>query len=68
VISLGTEDAVGTVGRWVIEPNAINSVPSQAKLEIDVRDIEEDRRDEVVDFVLTDAQQIASRRKVCTNR
>jgi ureidoglycolate amidohydrolase len=65
VLSLRTEDAVATVGRWLFEPNTVNSVPRKAQLEIDVRDTKKDRRDHMVDFVLRDAQRIASHRKVC---
>lgn len=44
----GAVDAVGTTGFWDISPNAVNSVPRGAKLEMDVRDIDGARRDATV--------------------
>ncbi len=41
-------DAVGTTGLFEISPNAVNSVPRGARLEIDVRDIDGARRDATV--------------------
>lgn len=46
------EDAVGTTGYWDISPNAVNSVPRVARLEIDVRDIDGARRDATVASIL----------------
>ena len=34
-LDTGAIDAVGTAGFWQIGPNALNSVPREAKLEID---------------------------------
>ena len=33
----GAIDTVGTTGRWEVVPNAVNSVPREATLEIDIR-------------------------------
>lgn len=55
---------MGTVGRWEISPNAVNSVPRAAALEIDVRDIDASRRDKLVADILEQAKEIAERRKV----
>ena len=44
----GAVDTVGTTGLVELQPNAVNSVPREAKLEIDVRDIDGQRRDVVV--------------------
>ena len=57
-------DTVGTVGRWEVSPNAVNSVPREAALEIDIRDIDADRRDRLVADVLEAAKKVAERRKV----
>ncbi len=43
---------VGTTGLFEIGPNTVNSVPREAKLEIDIRDIDKDRRDATVASVL----------------
>ena len=43
---------MGTTGLFEIGPNTVNSVPREAKLEIDIRDIDKDRRDAIVASVL----------------
>jgi N-carbamoyl-L-amino-acid hydrolase len=48
VKATGAIDTVGTVGVCEVFPGAINSIPSRVKLEIDVRDIDEQRRDDVL--------------------
>lgn len=55
---------MGTVGRWEVSPNAVNSVPREAALEVDVRDVDADRRDGVVAEVLAEAARIAEARRV----
>lgn len=64
VLATGAIDTVGTTGRWEIAPNAVNSVPREAVLEIDIRDIDGDRRDRVVAAVKAEAQRIAENRAV----
>lgn len=51
-LDTGAIDAVGTTGYVQIGPNTMNSVPREAKLEIDLRDIDADRRDSTVQSVL----------------
>ena len=46
--SSGSPDTVGTTGVCRVHPGAINSVPSKATLEIDIRDIDLAARDRVV--------------------
>jgi N-carbamoyl-L-amino-acid hydrolase len=46
--SSGSTDTVGTTGVCEVFPGAVNSIPSRARLEIDVRDIDQPRRDEVL--------------------
>ena len=46
--SSGAVDTVGTVGVCDLFPGAVNSVPSRARLEVDVRDIDLERRDAVL--------------------
>jgi ureidoglycolate amidohydrolase len=60
----GVVDTVATVGSWHIQPNAVNSVPREAALEIDVRDIDGPRRDGVLAAIKAEAAAIAARRKV----
>lgn len=44
--------------------NNINSVPRQARIEIDVRDIDQKRRDEVVQSILEKIEAVANERGV----
>ncbi|KXZ51996.1 hypothetical protein GPECTOR_10g1018 [Gonium pectorale] len=64
VLATGSVDTVGTTGTFEISPGAINSVPREARLAIDIRDIDGPRRDSVVAAVLESAREIAERRKV----
>lgn len=47
-----------------IHPGAVNSVPRESRLEIDVRDIDEARRDKVVAGIRASASSIAQKRNV----
>lgn len=60
----GVIDTVGTVGVCQVFPGAVNSVPSRANLEIDVRDINLERRDGVLQAVRAAGETIAARRGV----
>jgi ureidoglycolate amidohydrolase len=62
--STGAIDTVGTTGICDIFPRAVNSIPSRARLEIDVRDIDGDRRDAVLARIGRAAREITTRRKV----
>lgn len=63
-VATGAPDTVATAGRWEVAPNAVNSVPRDATLEIDVRDVDLERRDGVVATIKATAAEIASRRRV----
>ena len=52
-LATGAIDTVATVGMCDVFPGAVNSVPSRVRLSLDVRDIDEARRDKV----LADIQQ-----------
>ena len=60
----GSRDTVGTVGVCDVFPGAVNSVPSRARLEVDVRDIDLARRDAVLAQIAASCEQIARRRGV----
>ncbi|KAK8682837.1 hypothetical protein V6N13_055209 [Hibiscus sabdariffa] len=64
VMDSGSIDTVGTVGILELHPGAINSIPSKAHLEIDVRDIDEDRRNAVIEKIHNSAKSITKKRKV----
>ncbi|AMY09049.1 putative hydrolase [Luteitalea pratensis] len=57
-------DTVATTGVCHVFPGAVNSVPSRCELEVDVRDIDEGRRDAVLARVETACVDVAARRRV----
>ena len=62
--SSGWMDTVGTVGVCEVFPGAVNSIPSRVRMEIDVRDTDEARRDEVVLKIQQALGEVARRRRV----
>jgi len=57
-------DTVGTIGVCNVFPGAVNSIPSGVRLEMDVRDIDLARRDEVLRKIEQCCVDIARRRGV----
>jgi N-carbamoyl-L-amino-acid hydrolase len=55
------------VGVCNVFPGAINSIPSRVQLEVDVRDIDEERRDCVLREISARTAELAARRKVAVN-
>ncbi|KAI7742298.1 hypothetical protein M8C21_028652 [Ambrosia artemisiifolia] len=64
VLESGSIDTVGTVGILEVHPGAINSIPSKSHVEIDTRDIDEKRRNMVIEKVHESAVSISQRRGV----
>mmetsp|Transcript_9215 Transcript_9215/g.17291 ORF Transcript_9215/g.17291 Transcript_9215/m.17291 type:complete len:450 (-) Transcript_9215:577-1926(-) len=64
VLATGSIDTVGTTGLFEVRPGAVNSVPRDVRIGIDIRDIDGPRRDDVVGKVLDSAAAIAAKRKV----
>ncbi|XP_072956733.1 ureidoglycolate hydrolase [Typha angustifolia] len=64
VIESGSMDTVGTVGILELHPGAINSIPSKSHLEIDTRDIDEKRRNDVIEKIHQTAIKISTNRRV----
>ncbi len=66
VTSTGSKDTVGTTGLFRIEPGAVNSVPSRALLEIDVRDTQQLCDAELVNTVASVCErlQLPARRMI----
>ena len=62
--SSGARDTVGTVGLLTLEPGAVNSIPRQVRMDIDIRDTDEARRDAVLDRVRAAARRAAEARGV----
>jgi ureidoglycolate amidohydrolase len=67
--SSGAIDTVGTVGVCDVFPGAVNSIPSRVRLETDVRDVDEARRDSVLNALRTTCDEVARRRglKIATD-
>jgi ureidoglycolate amidohydrolase len=65
--SSGSRDTVGTVGVCDVFPGAVNSVPSRVRMEIDVRDTDEPRRDAVLRKIEQACEDVAHRRGVKAN-
>jgi N-carbamoyl-L-amino-acid hydrolase len=63
-LATGSPDTVATTGVLRVEPGAINSIPSRARLEIDVRDIRPAPRDQALDAIRTSVREICERRGV----
>jgi N-carbamoyl-L-amino-acid hydrolase len=63
-LSTGVIDTVATTGICDIFPGAVNSVPSRVKLEIDVRDVEAERRNVVLSLIDQASQAVAKKRGV----
>lgn len=60
----GSNDTVATAGTCSVFPGAVNSVPSRVVLQLDIRDTDPDRREEVMRAIRRDYAEIAERRKV----
>ena len=60
----GSLDSVATVGICRVTPGAVNGIPSRVVLEVDLRDIDADRRDRMVDQVKEAAAQVAGARNL----
>lgn len=62
-----SSDAVATTGILEVYPGAVNSIPSQVKMEIDIRDTNLESRDAMVKHVQEAAGQICTARAIeCT--
>ncbi len=64
VLTHGSPTSVGTVGVLRVQPGAMNVVPGQASLGIDLRDIGADAKRRIAKKVLAAARQIASKWKL----
>lgn len=60
----GAIDTCGTVGKCLIHPGAVNSVPSHVVMEVDVRDTDETRRDGVLTEIREACREVEARREV----
>jgi len=63
-LATGVIDTVATVGMCDVFPGAVNSVPSRVRLSLDVRDIDEGRRDKVLADIQQACEATAAKRGV----
>ncbi len=63
-LSTGVVDTVATTGICDVFPGAVNSVPSRVKLEIDVRDVERERRNVVLGLIEQAVKAVAEKRGI----
>ncbi len=63
-LASGSPDTGATTGKWEIFPNAINSVPCEALLEIDLRDTCLETRERALTLMRSASDEIAARRGV----
>jgi len=63
-LATGSRDTVATTGVCRVFPGAVNSIPSRVQLEIDVRDIDQARRDGVLRQIENAAKEVSFRRHV----
>jgi ureidoglycolate amidohydrolase len=68
VKATGAVDTVGTAGVCDVFPGAINSVPARVKLELDLRDTDQPRRDGVLQKLSMACDEISRRRGVSIRR
>ena len=61
-LETGAIDTVATVGLCDVFPGAVNSVPSRVRLSLDVRDIDQARRDAVIAAIEEACTNIGARR------
>jgi N-carbamoyl-L-amino-acid hydrolase len=62
--SSGAIDTVATVGICEVFPGAVNSIPSQIRLSVDIRDTDLERRDGVMQKMESAGKAIAQKRQV----
>jgi N-carbamoyl-L-amino-acid hydrolase len=57
-------DTVGTIGTCDVHPGAVNSVPSRVTLQLDIRDTDPNRREQVMQAIRADIDDLRQRRGV----
>jgi ureidoglycolate amidohydrolase len=63
-LASGSVDTCATVGKCLIYPGAVNSIPSRVEMEADIRDTDEQRRNRVLREIEQDCSRVAAKRKV----
>jgi ureidoglycolate amidohydrolase len=63
-LATGAIDSVATVGTCDVHPGAVNSVPSRVTLQLDIRDTDPARRENVMQAIRRDCEELRQRRAV----
>jgi ureidoglycolate amidohydrolase len=63
-LATGSVDTCATVGKCLIYPGAVNSIPSRVEMDADIRDTDERRRNQVLREIEDACARVAARRKV----
>src|SRR3984893_1549182 len=63
-LATGAIDTCGTVGKCQIYPGAVNSIPSRVEMDVDIRDTDEQRRNQVMREIEQACVQVAARRRL----
>lgn len=59
-----SHDSVATTGLLQVHPGAVNSIPSEVLMEIDIRDTHQHTRDQMVKDIYAEVQRSTARRKI----
>ncbi|AQU80086.1 MULTISPECIES: M20 family metallo-hydrolase [Planococcus] len=59
-----SETAVATVGKMDVFPNGANVIPEKVKLLVDIRDINEAPRDQLIDQLIEQAEKVAAKNDI----
>ncbi|WP_209124124.1 Zn-dependent hydrolase [Alkalihalobacillus sp. BA299] len=62
-----SSSAVATIGKLEVHPNGVNVIPGEVRLTVDIRDIHEHTKDELVHLIVNAAQEIASAHQIEVN-
>jgi ureidoglycolate amidohydrolase len=63
-LATGAVDTCATVGKCLIYPGAVNSIPSRIEMDADIRDTDEQRRNQVLREIEDACARVAAKRKV----
>ncbi|WP_132060868.1 Zn-dependent hydrolase [Halorussus amylolyticus] len=67
VVTTTSESAVGTVGKVAVTPNASNVVPGEVAMTMDIRDVDRDAMDAIVERARASAARLRRERPVETD-
>ena len=63
-LATGSMDTCATVGKCHVYPGAVNSIPSRVEMEADIRDTDEQRRNQVLREIELACARVAAKRNV----